>query len=102
MLRELLESLARMQIPQGTSVIFETVENSWDKTSTEIIADCLGTNEVVYQVQPQLGIPFARNHVLDISEQESCDFTPFVDDAESVEPRWLVELLADITSRDLG
>jgi GT2 family glycosyltransferase len=101
MLRVLLESFATMQIPQGTSVIFGIVENNSVKTSTEIIADCLGNRDVVYQLQPQLGIPFARNHVLDISEQEGCDFTTFVDDDEVVTPTWLVELLAEITSREL-
>jgi len=101
MLRELLESFATIQIPQGTSVIFGIVENNSVKTSTEIIADCLGNHEVIYQVEPQLGIPYARNHVLDISEQEGCDFTTFVDDDEVVDPMWLVELLAEITSREL-
>jgi len=101
MLRELLESFATMQIPQGTSVIFGIVENNSEKTSTEIIADCLGNHEVVYKVQPQLGIPFARNLVLDISQQERCDFTTFVDDDEVVESDWLVELFTDISTREL-
>ena len=101
MLCKLLESFATMHIPEGTSVIFGIVENNSEKTSAEIIADCLKNHEVNYQLQPQLGIAIARNHVLEISEQEGCDFTTFVDDDEVVDHAWLVELLAEITSREL-
>ena len=101
MLCKLLESFATMQIPEGTSVIFGIVENNSEKTSAEIIADCLKNHEVNYQLQPQLGIAIARNHVLEISEQEGCDFTTFVDDDEVVNHTWLVELLAETTSREL-
>ena len=101
MLGELLKSFAAMKIPQGVTVVFGIVENNSEKTCCEIIANCLGDHTVTYDLQPRLGIPFARNRVLDISLQEKCDFTTFVDDDEVVEPDWLVELFTDITSREL-
>jgi glycosyltransferase involved in cell wall biosynthesis len=102
MLLALLNSYAAMQTPDDTQLQFVVVENNADPTITEIIErfrksvpDC----PVQYETEPRLGISFARNRVLNIAIANGCDLLTFADDDETVQPDWLVQLLAE---RDLG
>uniref|UniRef100_UPI000524E206 glycosyltransferase n=1 Tax=Pseudochrobactrum sp. AO18b TaxID=1201036 RepID=UPI000524E206 len=51
--------------------------------------------EVVYTVEPVLGIASARNHVLNYAVDHGYDLLTFADDDEQVEPQWLLELLKE-------
>jgi glycosyltransferase involved in cell wall biosynthesis len=104
MLQALLRSFEQMQIGPNTEVVFAVVENGEEPSLSEMICEfqdnVLGS-KVVYEVEPQLGIPTARNHVLEIAIREKMDFVGFVDDDETVDPEWLVQMLACIEGRGL-
>lgn len=100
MLGELLRSFTEMRAPEGCSVLFALVENDAQK-SLEDLLPILDGRDVIYEIEPRPGIPVARNKVLEISLRENCDYTAFVDDDETVDPGWLVNLFSDLTTRSL-
>ena len=53
----------------------------------------LKNSSVHYQIEPQSGVPFARNLVLDIAEELGCDFLAFTDDDCQVSSGWITQLL---------
>lgn len=101
LLQQLLMSYARLIIPEGVQVIFLIVENNHEKTVCNIINDfraSVAEVEVIYTVEPALGIASVRNHVLNYAADYGFDLLTFADDDEQVEPQWLLELLEE---RDL-
>jgi hypothetical protein len=101
MFRELLESFKKMRLPADTDVIFAVVENDKVRSLTDEISDFGSSAKIFYELEEKLGIPFARNRVLEISLREGCDFTSFVDDDETVDPLWLCSLFDEMSHRDL-
>lgn len=98
MLKSLFESYARMQVPAGTSIRFVVVENNDQPTLSDVVETfqaLLPQSTVQYEVEPRLGIAFARNRVLDCALDAGDDLLTFADDDETVEPDWLVQLLAE-------
>ena len=98
MLKNLFESYARMQVPAGTSIRFVVVENNDQPTLSDVVETFrkrLPQSTVQYEVEPRLGIAFARNRVLDCALDAGDDLLTFADDDETVEPDWLVQLLAE-------
>ncbi len=96
MLGMLLESFAAMQPPEEGSVTFLIVDNAPDapvREQVEAFAERTGI-DVRYVLEPEAGIPFARNRALDAAEAMGADFVAFVDDDEYVAPDWLVRLAA--------
>lgn len=96
MLGMLLESFAAMQPPEEGSVTFLIVDNAPDapvREQVEAFAERTGI-DVRYVLEPEAGIPFARNRALDAAEAIGADFVAFVDDDEYVAPDWLVRLAA--------
>jgi glycosyltransferase involved in cell wall biosynthesis len=96
MLGMLLESFAAMQPPDVGSVTFLIVDNAPDapvREQVEAFAKRTGT-DARYVLEPEAGIPFARNRALDAAEAMGADFVAFVDDDEYVAPDWLVRLAA--------
>ncbi len=45
------------------------------------------------ELEPRIGIPFARNRVLKIAAGIKCDFLAFIDDDEQARPNWISELI---------
>lgn len=86
MFRKLIVSFQNMRWPADTDVIFAVVEYNNVKSLTEEVSDLGPSTTDFYELEEQLGIPFARNLVLDVSLREACDFTTFVDDDETVDP----------------
>lgn len=100
----LLDSFTRMRIPAGHRPVFIIVENDARKSIQSVIDDFrarIGDAEVVYETESRLGIPFARNRVLDLALERDCGHLAFADDDEIVDPEWLVALHAELTGRDL-
>nr|WP_286201784.1 glycosyltransferase family 2 protein [Ochrobactrum sp. SFR4] len=98
MLQKLLMSYARLNIPEGIQICFLIVENNHEKTACSIINDFrarVSPAEVVYAIEPVLGIASARNHVLNYAADHGYDLLTFADDDEQVEPQWLQELLKE-------
>jgi glycosyltransferase involved in cell wall biosynthesis len=97
MLLRLLTSYSRMRIPDGTNIFYIVVENNAEITVADVVERALpaacGRDEVVVEAEPQQGIPFARNRVLEIALERGADFLTFVDDDEQVDPDWLVNLV---------
>lgn len=97
-------SLTKLDFPVAVDVVFCFVENA-DTFSVgneiETFQAKLPTAEVHAAHEARLGIPFARNKVLDMAIEADCDFLAFIDDDEVVDPLWLKNLYAAIEDRRL-
>ncbi len=91
-LSALLMSLRELQMPPGTEVQFCIVDNDIRSSARNVVeaaaVDFPRPLRYVHETQP--GIPSARNRAL--AEAGKQGFVVFVDDDETVDPRWLVEL----------
>ena len=96
MLGMLLDSFATMQPPEVGSVTFLIVDNAPDAPVSGLVEEFRKRTgvDVRYVLEPEAGIPFARNRALDFAESIGADFVAFVDDDEYVAPDWLVRLAA--------
>ena len=91
-LEELLNSFKQLKTPPGTEVRVCIVDNDID-TSAEAVVNAFSGDlpfSLKYVHEQQPGIPSARNRAL--AEACDSDFLVFVDDDETVDPHWLVEL----------
>jgi GT2 family glycosyltransferase len=89
----LLESLGNMQVPPETEVRVVVVENDSAPYTEETIkrVSKKSTLTIDYYLEKQAGISYARNRT--VREAGKVDFCCFVDDDQSVDKNWLVELL---------
>ncbi|MFD1343181.1 glycosyltransferase [Litorisediminicola beolgyonensis] len=103
MFARLLTSFEGLERPDGAELVFLFAENDSALTVEEIVAGFRGRvpEEVALELEPEPGIPFARNKVLDMALARDCDFLTFVDDDEMVTPGWLKALLGAAESRGL-
>ena len=104
MLALLLDSFSKMHLPPDCEVSFTIVENGAQLASKETVFNFrtkVAPLSVNYETQPVMGIPFARNKVLDIALREEGDFLTFVDDDETVDIDWLCNLVEVQQTRDL-
>ena len=90
-LERLLESLASLEIPRGVDASVLIVENA-DPHDGAPPACALPCTRVF---EPRVGIPYARNHAIGEAARQA-DFIAFLDDDETVDPRWLQAALAAI------
>ncbi len=93
-LRALFASLAAMHLPAGVAVSLCIVDND-TLPSAQALVGTLGASldfEVRYVHEARPGIPMARNRALALAGD--ADYVAFIDDDETVEPDWLVELWA--------
>lgn len=94
-LRELLAGLADVELPAGLDAGFcvVVVDNDATGSARSTVEDLRGTSPwpIEYVVEPEQGIPQARNRAL--AECAAVDFVAFVDDDEVPGKRWLSELL---------
>ncbi|WP_244518440.1 glycosyltransferase family 2 protein [Phyllobacterium sp. OV277] len=104
MLQNLLASYAAMHIPDDVHLHFLIVENNEEATLRDIVElfrSQVPDLSVQYELEPRLGIAFARNRALEFALDGNHDLMTFADDDEQVEPDWLVELLAERDRGDL-
>lgn len=102
--RTLIKSFAQMQRPPDADIIFAFVENDEAHNlaaEIEAFRASMPGIPVFYEIEPKLGIPMARNHVLAIALRERCNFLTFVDDDEIVAADWLLELYMEQKNRAL-
>lgn len=98
MLKNLLASYAAMRAPENIELHFIVVENNSEPNLQDIINDFrrqVAGSTVQYEIEPNLGIAFARNHALEYALGIGADLLTFADDDEVVQPDWLVELLGE-------
>ena len=69
------------------------MESAVEQFKFQLRASNLKASPVYFSVEPKLGIPFARNHVLDVAARIGCDFLAFTDDDCRVSPDWITRLL---------
>jgi succinoglycan biosynthesis protein ExoM len=94
MLGECLLSMLRLKIPDAT-VSLIVVEND-DKNCSADIVDSFRQRTpfpLHYVLETTSGIPFARNRAIEEALNLQADWLVFLDDDETVDPDWLVELL---------
>ena len=106
MLQVLLDSYAAMTVPADVRLQFVIIENNTVPTLFDIIARFqaeIPEHVVHYELEPRLGIAFARNRALDFALSSEATFLTFADDDEVVQADWLVELLAerDVANLDI-
>jgi glycosyltransferase involved in cell wall biosynthesis len=88
-LARLLDSLSRLNRPEGTVVEVVVVEN--DDPHERPLPPCALPARRVFE--PRQGIPIARNRAID-EAAPSADWIVFLDDDETVEPSIVARLLA--------
>lgn len=98
MLGELLASFEALKSPAGVEVAILIVDNAPDAPVAAVVdawRERTG-RDVVYALEAEPGIPFARNRALDEAARIGAAFLAFVDDDEIVDPDWLVRLFAHL------
>ena len=101
MLARLLTSLSELLIPDGVSPLFVIVENNQLPGSRDVVdgyQKLFDRAELVYILEPEIGIPFARNRAKDVALENGADLILFVDDDETVAADWLMNLVAAQTA----
>lgn len=110
MFKALLKELAKQKIPSGAEVTFIFVENDADvsiaKTVNEfkeaLIANGIADPKICVEPEPQIGISFAKNRILEIALYFDLDFLANPDDDDyPANEDWLCELLNGIYTRHL-
>ena len=93
MLSKLIDSFTRLSIPDNLSLSLEVVENDTQPTCRELVESYDSQDHKVnYHHESRLGIPFARNHCIQIAQQAKADYLAFVDDDEWFTESWLVNI----------
>lgn len=94
MFARLLQSFAAMNYPDDATIHFVFAENAPVPSVGAPVAELRGHTGCACELlaEPRLGIPFARNRVLDRALALGADYLVFVDDDEWVEPDWLIAL----------
>ena len=91
----MLARLAEQDIPAGTELHFIFVENGSAISVQQSIDNFIGTTNrrVHLELEPEIGIPFARNHVLDIANCIGVDWLIYIDDDDFPTARdWICNL----------
>jgi len=102
-LARLLDSVARLDLPEGVTPCLLVAENDQSHRARGIVdafAERTGW-QVRLELEPERGIPFARNRVLDMAIAEGCDLLAFVDDDNIVPRNWIRALHAAMQARVL-
>lgn len=108
MFKALLKELAKQKIPSGAEVTFIFVENAADvsiaKTVNEfreaLIANGMANPKICVEPEPQIGISFARNRLLEIALHFELDYLAVLDDDDyPANENWLFSLLIGINTR---
>ena len=95
MLRALINSFARLDVPEACALRFLVVENDDAPRSREVVTGRPGLpGPLDYVLETEPGIPFGRNRAA--REALACgdDLLAFVDDDEVVDPTWIDRFVA--------
>ena len=97
-LRELLESFADLDVPSvdAIDVRFLIVDNDPEGSARSVVESymaTMGERHLQYVVEPEPGIPAARNRALDAAMDHGAQLLCFTDDDVRPVRTWLTELL---------
>ena len=94
LLANALDSLARLEVPEHGSLQYIVVENHEHLSMREVVRKSpLDPAKIHLELEPRIGISFARNKVLKIAAKIKCNFLAFIDDDEQAHPNWISELV---------
>ncbi len=90
-----LESLSLLRVDAANELTVVVVDNDPEGSSRIAVADLQGRCRwpVVYDIEPQRGISYARNRAVRVALEQGADFLAFIDDDETATPDWLMELI---------
>lgn len=91
LLAELLASLQAQQVDELWSVRIVVVDNDPDGSARPVVEAATGPYPITYEIEPEAGIPFARQHSVELCADD--DALILVDDDEQCPPGWLTTLL---------
>jgi succinoglycan biosynthesis protein ExoM len=93
LLKDLLDSLQAQELPADSdfAVRIVVVDNDADGSATEVIKAADGKYPIETAIEPEPGIPFAREKSVQLAWND--DALIFVDDDEVAPPGWLATLL---------
>lgn len=94
MLQAALQSIQALQVPDGVSVRVVVVENDAVEASRKVVETTIKDHELIYALEPEIGIASARNRVVELAKQVGADVLLFFDDDEMVAPDWLERMIA--------
>lgn len=89
LLKLCLESLANLSIPDGVCVEFVVVDNEPSDISKKLV----NAANFVYLTEPQQGLVYARNALLEYASKKATDYIGIIDDDEVLEKDWLLNML---------
>ncbi|MEP1094355.1 MAG: glycosyltransferase family 2 protein [Cyclobacteriaceae bacterium] len=94
MLSQILESFARLKLPEEVVVKLIICENGSSKEVKELVSEFEKKLpfEITFLQETVIGIVFMRNMILNEAINNGSSFLAFVDDDEQVDPHWLVRL----------
>lgn len=105
MLADLLDGLASLERPAGVRLCFILVENAPRTELDAVVAAFRGRlgpdDALIHTAEPRLGIPVARNRVLDLALEAGADHLAFLDDDVRPDPGWLRQLHGAVARRGL-
>lgn len=95
MLQALLDSWAKLTFPDDVTPVFIIVDNDPAASMQDIVRKARGQMTVgalIYVVEPEIGIPQARNAAVRAALANDASVIAFVDDDETVAEDWFIHL----------
>ncbi len=92
LLAALLASLQSQEVSEGDEIRIVVVDNAADGSARPVVERCRGRFPIDYVIEPEPGIPFARQRSVEFCA--GADALVFVDDDEVAPPGWLERLLS--------
>lgn len=95
MLKALIGSWSRLKFPKGIVPVFIVVENDESAASRDLVNDLrrdFPDGSLVYAIEPEIGIPQARNAAVRLALRLGAKVICFVDDDETVAEDWFIHL----------
>lgn len=94
MLQDFFHSFAEIDFPQGSQTILLIVDNAKGGPARSVVERYQERfPDLRYVVEPNAGIPFARNRAIDESLKYGADLLCFIDDDEYPDRQWLSKLI---------
>lgn len=94
MLGQCLDSLVPALAAADSETFVIVVENSARPDCEAVVQRFAGRLDITYLMEPEPGIPFARNRGIEAALARGFDWLIFIDDDEFVQPDWLAVLAA--------
>ncbi len=94
MLAQCLASLGPAIAAAAVDCCVVVVENSDRPDSQAVVTGFSGRLDITYVLEPEPGIPFARNRGIEAALKRGFDWLIFIDDDEFVAPDWLAVLVS--------